>query len=407
MSIEYLPVGIACNLKCDYCYQDPMRDAHNVTAPRDWEAAKAALRAENYKFTVFGGEALLTPIDHLEEVWQFGLENFGSNGVQTNGVLITEKHIEMFLKYKVHVGFSIDGPEELNKARATLNETRESIANLIKCHEAGVDVSLIVTLTRYNAIGVALQRLEAWVGGIKSYTRGIKYHILEVESDKVKAKLALTSEENITALSRLRKIQEHDLYTDARRLLLGEGDASCIWNGCDPLTTRAVRGVNADGTLANCGRTNKDGVNWQKADKESSERYFALYHTPIEFGGCKGCRFFAFCKGQCPGTAIDGDWRNRSEHCLVWYHILATVEQELLNEGKKPISVNLAALRALEEKVIRVHQVCEDGHGDAHGDTPHGDIPHGDAHGDIPHGDSHGDSETVSEGNGVEVTWRN
>lgn len=406
MSIEYLPVGIACNLKCGYCYQDSMRDASNVTVPRNWENAKAALRAENYRFSVFGGEALLTPIDHLEEVFKFGLETFGSNGLQTNGVLITKTHAEMFLKYKVHVGFSIDGPEELNKARATLEETRKTLANIVRLHTMGVSTSIIVTLTRYNAVGPLLQRLAVWVDEIRRYTRGIRYHILEVDNDKVKAKLALTPAENIRALEELRRVGEHDLYNDARKMLLGDdSNVSCIWNGCDPLTTRAVRGVNADGTLSNCGRTNKDGVNWQKADREGSERYFALYHTPQKFGGCQDCRYFAFCKGQCPGTAIDGDWRNRSDQCLVWYSIFQTVEKELISEGLIPVTLNREKLKALEEKVIRVTPITQTDHGDSHGDSAHGDSSHGDAHGDAPHGDSHGDSEVTSTEKGVAVTW--
>jgi MoaA/NifB/PqqE/SkfB family radical SAM enzyme len=36
MTVEYLPVGIACNLKCEYCYQDSMRDAGNINTPRNW-----------------------------------------------------------------------------------------------------------------------------------------------------------------------------------------------------------------------------------------------------------------------------------------------------------------------------------------------------------------------------------
>ena len=60
---------------------------------------------------------------------------------------------------------------------------------------------------------------------------------------------------------------------------------------------------------SNCGRTNKDGVDYLKSDHQGYERYIALYNTPHEHGGCKGCRFFLMCKGQCPGTAIDGDWQ--------------------------------------------------------------------------------------------------
>ncbi len=42
------------------------------------------------------------------------------------------------------------------------------------------------------------------------------------------------------------------------------------------------------------------------------DRYVKLYQTPQAHGGCAGCRFFLMCKGHCPGTAIEGDWRNRT-----------------------------------------------------------------------------------------------
>src|SRR5205085_33695 len=75
-----------------------------------------------------------------------------------------------------------------------------------------------------------------------------------------------------------------------------------------------------------------------KAGMEGFERYIALYHTRQEHGGCKGCRFFLMCKGQCPGTAIDGDWRNRTEHCDVWKTLYRHLEEQMLDRGLCPIS---------------------------------------------------------------------
>ena len=46
------------------------------------------------------------------------------------------------------------------------------------------------------------------------------------------------------------------------------------------------------------------------------------------------------CKGQCPGTAIDGDWRNRTEHCEVWKAVYGHLEAELLAEGMQPLSLS-------------------------------------------------------------------
>ena len=126
-----------------------------------------------------------------------------------------------------------------------------------------------------------------------------------------------------------------------RRLLAGEDQGSaCVWNACDPYTTPAVRGVEGQGQRSNCGRTNKDGIDFGKAELPGYERYIALYRTPQEVGGCSGCRFFLMCKGQCPGTAIDGDWRNRTEHCEVWKALYGRLECDLLAEGVQPLSLS-------------------------------------------------------------------
>ena len=119
-------------------------------------------------------------------------------------------------------------------------------------------------------------------------------------------------------------------FCDIKALLTQmEPQVTCTWNHCDPLTTNAVQGISPSGDISNCGRTNKDGINWLKGDKPSFERYLALYHTPQEFGGCKGCKYFVFCKGHCPGTAINGDWRNRTANCRLWYSLFSLVESDL------------------------------------------------------------------------------
>ena len=46
------------------------------------------------------------------------------------------------------------------------------------------------------------------------------------------------------------------------------------------------------------------------------------------------------CKGQCPGTSIDGDWRNRTEHCDLWKGLFRTLEEQMLDAGEVPLSAS-------------------------------------------------------------------
>jgi uncharacterized protein len=364
MAVEVRPLGVACNIKCHYCYQQPQRDAGGSAKEYDMEAMKAAVVRENSRFTLFGGEPLLVPLDDIEELWSWGWQKFGRNGIQTNGSLITEKHIKLFKKYNVGVGISIDGPGELNDVRwsGTLEGTRRATAKteaaIRRLCEEGIPPSIIATLHRGNVVGDRLARLTEWFREIDTLgVKSARLHILEVDNPVVRQLYTLSLEENIAAFLHFAEVEKSlkkirfDVFSDIRNLLMGRDErATCIWVGCDQSDTQAVRGVEGHGQRSNCGRTNKEGVDFVKASAPGFERYLALYHTPQEHNGCGGCEYFVMCKGQCPGTSIHSDWRNRSEHCLVWKELFAVCERQLLAEGKPVLSMGERAV--LEQKFV-------------------------------------------------------
>jgi len=241
-----------------------------------------------------------------------------------------------------------------------------------------------------------LPRLVSWLRELETLgLRHVNLHLLESESEAIKADWALTDTENAEALLAVAAI--HGLAVqpiqDMVKLLLGTDDeshrASCIWNACDPYTTSGVHGVLGDGTRVNCGRTNKDGVNWTKADTPSHVRQLVLYETPQADGGCYGCRFFFACKGNCPGTAIDGDWRNRTEHCGVLMRVFHELEGDLVRLGLRPISRDDAQRQTVEARMLAAYRSGSQLSVEAalRGDEVRRNV----AHQDIPHGDHHGD----------------
>ena len=117
--------------------------------------------------------------------------------------------------------------------------------------------------------------------------RSVRLHLLESENRAIKERYGLSDGENIealkgfAALQRELKIMVFDLFTDMRRMLLGEDNATgCVWNACDSYTTQAVQGVEGHGQRSNCGRTNKDGIDFVRSGNPGFERYLALYATP-------------------------------------------------------------------------------------------------------------------------------
>ena len=246
----------------------------------------------------------------------------------------------------------MDGPDELNDARwaGSLNSTRRATAKveavIERLRAEGVALNIIVTLTRCNAAPDKVARLYTWMRHLDAIgVRQARLHVLESENALIRSRYGLTTAENVAALVGFMRLEPQlnqlrfGLFDDMRDMLLGQDDrVSCVWRAYDPYTTAAVTGIGGMGERRNCGRTNKDGIDYVKADAAGFERYLALYLTSQAAGGCRDCRFFLFCKGQCPGTSREGDWRNRSDHCEVWKALYATLETELQEAGKQPLS---------------------------------------------------------------------
>ena len=378
MTIEYLAPGIKCDLACTYCYQNSMRDAGNFGPKTDWEKVRAEIDKQGTDFTVFGGEVLLTPKEHLREVFEYGFKKFGKNGVQTNLLRLDDDHIKMFKDYNVHAGVSIDGYWPQNSPRSTKEQTERIVANLHKLAEAKVSFSLIITIHRRNALD---DQLHYFIQDMLDLgVNSINYHDLEVEDESIQTDLGLSPEETLDAFIRLYRKFHHLAvhnaapFSDIRRLLtVINAEANCTWKACDVLTTPAVHGIMPDGSLANCGRAIKDGVNWVKnTDEHKNERYIALYNTPQEYGGCKGCQYFYACKGQCPGTAIDGDWRNKTSMCEFWFGLIGYIHADLKAKG-----IACLTSEEMEDLGLKVSIGKPD-----HNDTVHQDTPHVDWHQD-------------------------
>ncbi|HET8847057.1 MAG TPA: radical SAM protein [Ktedonobacteraceae bacterium] len=364
MTVELRPLGVACNIACHYCYQQPQRDAGNFRQTYDLERMKSATIKEGGPFTLFGGEPLLLPLPDLEELFRWGQAEYGRSGIQTNGVLLNDEHIRLFKTYNVDVGVSIDGPGELNDLRwhVSLERTRRNTESTITaierlCREYRPP-GLITTLHRLNATAEFLPRLQAWVRQLDALgVRSMRLHLMEVESEHIR-RYSLSDEENVRALLSFADLQAEltqlrfDVLDEMVQSLLGQDQrVSCVWQACDPYTTEAVHGVEGNGQSSNCGRTNKDGIDFLKAERAGYERYLALYQTPQEHGGCQGCRFFLMCKGQCPGTALQGDWRNRSELCGVWKAIFTHLENRLIAHHLEPLSAHAQRPR-LEQRMV-------------------------------------------------------
>lgn len=50
MGVEVRPLNVLCNIQCQYCYQNPIRDADNIATSYDLDKIKKAIEDEGRAF---------------------------------------------------------------------------------------------------------------------------------------------------------------------------------------------------------------------------------------------------------------------------------------------------------------------------------------------------------------------
>ncbi|REC46362.1 MULTISPECIES: radical SAM protein [Chryseobacterium] len=133
MNIEALVVKVAgrCNINCTYCYMYNHADQSYKLQPKFMSketilALKEKIKNHCHKHSLkkffvvlHGGEPLLMNIKDITFFLQtlHSLHNDDIEilfAMQTNGMLLSKEHCELFSKYRVGIGVSLDGGKEVN-----------------------------------------------------------------------------------------------------------------------------------------------------------------------------------------------------------------------------------------------------------------------------------------------------
>lgn len=384
---------VSCNLGCTYCYENEIRSAGNATPANkyDFDAMVKTVkqqieiqkdRGSQEPLIIHGGEPLLIPKNHLEELFKMSYDEFGSVAIQTNGELIDDEHIELFLKYNCGVGVSIDGPGRLNMGRwkyseeATLKYTEKLINTIKKLKSLGVHTGLIIVISRKNGLRTERQEFKNWLLEMKEIgMKSGRMNIVSVDLEEVSSEFELTNEELADFWTDMANFtMEHDLdfapFRDVQNSLMNMGLDTCIFDVCDYYHTTAEQGVQPNGQMGNCLRTAKDGtVPIQDEAGVSFERYEILYSIPKEEGGCGGCRYWNICTGVCPGESEYGDWRAKSKYCDAYYALYESTEKKLksmipyiqLQPDINPTPKYITDPKKTFEKIVSLESIYESG----------------------------------------------
>jgi uncharacterized protein len=343
---------LKCDLNCDYCYehQEGLLESDKSNVETDIELMKESIEKHHERFgnrdgiTIHGGEPLLLPIDELEELIRFSNEILDKNdlgkkvGIQTNGNLITDEHVELFKKHDVGVGISLDGFGDLNDLRGypdverTKEYTNRLEDTLKKLVDAGVRPGFISVLHQGN-VGTD-EKLDKFLNFLRR---------LEEEFDITGGRLNLAFIDGDTPeieLSRERaaivyeRLAEYVLSSPRRRYnpfrefadnLMGYGLGCCTQTKCEPFKTPAGRVVLPDGDLSTCVKQVDEGGNPIPFDDNS----FTGRHELLLQKDCQGCRFFKVCYGGCPGRARDNDYMRKDHYCKATFKTYAYITERM------------------------------------------------------------------------------
>lgn len=112
-----------CNLDCDYCYlpnrQQQRQFSLDLIEPILTSIFNSPFYQQDFTICWHAGEPLAVPIEFYETAFtlieelnqKLNPKNYRiKQSFQTNGTLIQQKWCDLFKRYNVHVGVSIDGP---------------------------------------------------------------------------------------------------------------------------------------------------------------------------------------------------------------------------------------------------------------------------------------------------------
>lgn len=149
-----------CNIDCTYCYLPNRTDKARMSL-RTVDAATTQLAAQDLvanRVDVLwhAGEPLTLSHEFYEEAFGIIDTRLAASAVrhkiQTNGLLITDRWIELFQKWRVSVGISLDGPPDIHdryrRARSGAGTSDRVLEGADKLKSSGLGLSVICVLTK-------------------------------------------------------------------------------------------------------------------------------------------------------------------------------------------------------------------------------------------------------------------
>lgn len=362
MTILFIP-SFDCNFRCKYCYLNNNTKVSPQKLCTDFICSilfqlKESLPTHNRKIKLIwhGGEPLLWGIDNYIQVFEYIKCKLSDivvqNSIQCNLSLIDDNYLELFKRYDIKLGFSLDGTKEINDAQRVFvngNGSFDTILDKLRlCREKGLNPGCIAVCSR-KLVGKIKQLYHL----MNELQLNFKLNPLFETGEAVKVK----DELGVTVMDYAKiMIDLFDLMMDDPNCMIVENNllemASAVATG---VTEHCLFGYNCQdnflaitptGDVTPCGRfCDNDLLQYSYGNLHNETLSVILSRIKqseiykrteyIAQSDCAKCRWFNICHGGClhDGFLASGDFRHKTFLCSAYKKIFAHIEKRLEESG--------------------------------------------------------------------------
>lgn len=353
----------ACNFRCRYCYLSNNTKLH--THRLDVELIKGVvlqlkeiLSSSPVKRTIsfiwHGGEPLLWGKENYRQALDFitvHLKDFCvKNSIQTNLSLIDEEYLDIFSRYNVKIGFSLDGDKVINDGQR-LGFNGEPTYDIIMeklslCRNKGFSPGCIVVGSRKH-----IGRIPLLYQFMRTHNLNFKFNPLFIagEAGHNIDEYSITADEyadmsielfDLWFNDREGKIQESNFIEIASNIATNHVAGCMFKQNCQD----SFMAITPYGEVMPCGRFCDEefekysyGNLYEKSLSEILQgvKSSTIYHRAehIKHSKCADCKWFDICHGGCThdGFLYSGDFKHKTFLCSAYKKIFNHIERKMLD----------------------------------------------------------------------------
>ena len=339
---------LGCPSKCKYCWSsEEGSPVMSIGTVKDIVAWLKGVRRDRVTFTFHGGEPLLAGPDFYREALPLlagGLPELSPDfAMQTNLWRMTPEIAGILAEYRVPLGSSIDGPEDITDSQRGEGYSAKTMQGYEIARSAGLQVRFICTFTNRS-----VKQKERIFDFFKEKGFVLKLHpaLPSLRSENPK-EWALAPEEYgellvfllDRALDNLGTVEVMNI-SDLCRCVFTRRGSVCTFVDCMGSTFA----IGPDGSIYPCYRFvgMPEWVMGHVRDRPSPEtlmqseagRRMTAFSEYVD-AACRDCAHIRYCRGGCPYNAIapsGGSLEGVDPHCVAYKRIFDELNDRLNRE---------------------------------------------------------------------------